>query len=67
MSDKQTGLTIYCPKCGRAGFRFRRADDQSPLDPRDQTTIRRHQPLAEALANVQMVCAHPDCGHVLDG
>lgn len=61
-----TGLTVYCPKCGHAGFRFRRAADQTPVDLRDEQGIRRHQSLDEVVAGLEMVCANPDCGHVLD-
>ena len=67
MAQQQaTGLTIYCPKCGHAGFRFRRAVDQTPIDLRDDTTIRRHKPLTQIVAELQMVCADPRCGHVLE-
>ena len=61
-----TALTVYCPRCGHAGFRFRRTADQAPLDLRDEQGIRRHQPLDEVVAGLEMVCANPDCGHVLD-
>jgi hypothetical protein len=66
MAETQTGLTVYCPKCGHAGFRFQRVKDQSAVDLRDETNVRRHQPWSEVVAGLRMVCANPQCGHVLE-
>ena len=66
MTQRQaTGLTIYYPKYAPAGCRFRRAADQTPIDLRDDTTIRRHTSMAQVVAELQMVCANPHCGHAL--
>lgn len=50
----------------RLQWTLRRAADQTPLDLRDIQGIRRHQPLDEVVAGLEMVCANPACGHVLD-
>lgn len=68
MYRKNTSSTVYCPQCGKAGFYFRRVSPDGQLavaNLRDPNALRRHQPIADAMKDLKMVCANDQCGHVI--